>query len=221
MTAESVAISHRLAAGWGRLVGSYGRAVVAGARVEQIFEAPIPEGPCVWVGWHGAVLITLALHLRLRQRPVTGFSPIGFSGAAMNAWLAVFKVDPVPITGTTFDGIMLRRLRRAVRAGNDIVIAADGPAGPRWIAKPGAIWLGAAAGVPVIPVGIAASPAIALPRWDRHLVPLPGAKVAIAVGAALPRDLDPRAPASTDLLQATIDRLTAEARAALGRRSRR
>jgi lysophospholipid acyltransferase (LPLAT)-like uncharacterized protein len=212
---KSLAIAHRVAAGWGRLVGNYGRAVVSRGHIEQISEAPFPEGPCVWVGWHGSVLITLAMHLRLRRRPVTGFAPIGVMGTSMKAWLSVFNVDAVPITGTTFDGIMLRRLRKAVEAGHDIVIAADGPAGPRWIARPGAIWLGAAARVPVIPVGIAATPAIALPRWDRHLVPVPGARFAIAVGKPLPSDLDARSPEATAYLQATIDRLTAEAKAAL------
>ena len=217
MAGERVALSHRIAARWGGMVGNYGRMIVAQASIEQIVEQPFPPGPCIWVGWHGSVLITLALHLRLRQRPVTGFSPVGFMGASMKAWLAVFNVDPVPITGTTFDGIMLRRLRKAVAAGNDIVIAADGPAGPRWVARPGAIWLGAAARVPVIPVGIAAFPAIALPRWDRHLVPLPGARVAIAVGAPFPSDIDPRSPQAASLLQSTIDRLTETARASLRR----
>ena len=120
----------------------------------------------------------------------------------------------MPITGTTFDGIMLRHLRRAVAAGRDVLIAADGPAGPRWQAKPGALWLGSVARVPVIPVGIAASPAISLPRWDRHLVPLPGARLAIAIGAPM-ADLDVRSPDAANALQAAIDSLTARARAAL------
>jgi lysophospholipid acyltransferase (LPLAT)-like uncharacterized protein len=164
MAAERVAIPHRIAAGWGWLVGTYGRLVVEHARLHVIPENALPDEPCIWVGWHGSVLITLALHLRLRNRPVTGFSPIGVHGEAMKAWLRVFHVDAVPITGTTFDGLMLRRLKSAVSPGSDIVIAADGPAGPRWIARPGALWLGTVAHVPVIPVGIAASPAIALPR---------------------------------------------------------
>ena len=212
------AFTHRIAARWGWMVGTYGRLVVQHAHVEQVLEAPFPVEPCIWVAWHGSVLITLALHVRLRNRPVTGFSPVGFNGAAMKGWLSVFNVDAVPITGTTFDGLMLRRLRSAVAKGSDIVIAADGPVGPRWVARPGAVWLGSVAHIPVIPVGIAASPAIALPRWDRHLVPLPGARIVMAVGAPISRDIDPRSPDATTHLQATIDRLTATAKATLAAR---
>jgi lysophospholipid acyltransferase (LPLAT)-like uncharacterized protein len=69
--------------------------------------------------------------------------------------------------------------------------------------------------VPVIPVGIAASPAIALPRWDRHLVPVPGARIVMAAGAPFSTDIDPRAPEATTVLQTSIDSLTARAKAAL------
>lgn len=215
MSLSLVAVANRVALGWGSLVGNYGRMVVDGARINQILEAPLPDTPCIWVGWHGAVLVTLGLHRRLRARPVTSFSPVGVSGEAMMAWLRVFNVRPVPITGTTFDGIMLRRLREAIANGSDILIAADGPAGPRWQAKPGALWLGSVAGVPVIPVGAAGSPAIKLPRWDRHLVPMPGARLSVAAGKPFDRSLDPRSPEAVDALQSAIDRLTIKAEAAL------
>jgi lysophospholipid acyltransferase (LPLAT)-like uncharacterized protein len=212
--AQRATMPYRVARWWGRLVGSYGLMVVDHARVERIEDAPFPETPCIWVGWHSSVLITLALHLRLRARPVTGFSPVGVGGESMAAWLDVFNVEAVPIHGTAFDGIMLRQLRRAVAAGRDVLIAADGPAGPRWRARPGALWLGSVARVPVVPVGIAASPAISLPRWDRHLVPLPGARLAMAVGMPMP-EVAVRSPGATTALQSAIDGLTARARAAL------
>jgi lysophospholipid acyltransferase (LPLAT)-like uncharacterized protein len=216
MPSAFIAVANRIAAGWGALVGNYGRMVVDGARIGQFLEAPLPDEPCIWVGWHGAVLVTLGLHRRLRARPVTSFSPIGVSGEAMMAWLRVFNVTPVPITGTTSDGLMLRRLREAVGKGSDVLIAADGPAGPRWRAKPGALWLGSVTGVPVIPVGAAASPSIKLPRWDRHLVPMPGARIAVAVGAPFDRGIDPRGSGSAAAIQSAIDRLTAIAAASLG-----
>jgi lysophospholipid acyltransferase (LPLAT)-like uncharacterized protein len=218
--AQRATMPYRLARWWGRLVGSYGLMVVDHADIQRIEDAPLPETPCIWVGWHSSVLVTLALHLRFRARPVTGFSPIGVAGESMAAWLDVFKVEAVPINGTTFDGVMLRHLRRAVTAGRDVLIAADGPAGPRWRARPGALWLGSVARVPVVPVGIAATPAISLPRWDRHLVPFPGARLAMAVGAPMP-EVDARAPEATTALQSAIDSLTARARMALRARSGR
>jgi lysophospholipid acyltransferase (LPLAT)-like uncharacterized protein len=34
-------------------------------------------------------------------------------------------------------------------------------------------------------MGYAARPAIRAPRWDRHLVPLPGARIAVVYGEAI------------------------------------
>jgi lysophospholipid acyltransferase (LPLAT)-like uncharacterized protein len=38
-------------------------------------------------------------------------------------------------------------------------------------------------GCPLVPAAFAARPALRLPRWDRHLVPLPGAQIAVVFGA--------------------------------------
>jgi hypothetical protein len=46
------------------------------------------------------------------------------------------------------------------------------------VIKPGAFWLARLTGSPMITVGFAARPAFRWPRWDRHLIPLPGARIA-------------------------------------------
>lgn len=44
------------------------------------------------------------------------------------------------------------------------------------------MWLARLTGCPLIPTGFSAAPAVRHPRWDRHLVPLPGARVAGVAG---------------------------------------
>jgi lysophospholipid acyltransferase (LPLAT)-like uncharacterized protein len=60
-------------------------------------------------------------------------------------------------------------------------ITPDGPRGPPWKFKPGAVLLAQLSGRPMIPLSYAASGAWKI-KWDRFIIPYPLAKIAIAVG---------------------------------------
>jgi lysophospholipid acyltransferase (LPLAT)-like uncharacterized protein len=64
------------------------------------------------------------------------------------------------------------------------VLNPDGPRGPRFKCKPGAIMLAQMSGRPLLPLSYAASRAW-LVHWDKFVLPWPGARIAIAVGAPL------------------------------------
>ena len=82
------------------------------------------------------------------------------------------------------------QLVRAYRRGYSLAVVPDGPRGPRYQVKPGVIHLAKMTGASIFPVSYAASPATQLRSWDRLLVPLPFARVVLAVGDPLnvPRD---------------------------------
>src|SRR5271169_5619239 len=61
-------------------------------------------------------------------------------------------------------------------------ITPDGPRGPAWKFKPGAVLLSQLSQRPIIPMAFAASRAWKI-KWDRFVIPLPGARIAIVVGA--------------------------------------
>ncbi len=63
------------------------------------------------------------------------------------------------------------------------MIAIDGSKGPRHYCKPGAIMAARMAGVQIVPIGFAASRSWRAGSWDRHLIPKPGSRVSITVGA--------------------------------------
>lgn len=77
------------------------------------------------------------------------------------------------------------RLVDAFRRGANVVVVPDGPRGPCYVAKPGVIHLAKAVGAPIYPMAYAADRVRRLRSWDRLLVPLPFARVTIAVGAPL------------------------------------
>ncbi|MEO6080392.1 MAG: lysophospholipid acyltransferase family protein [Steroidobacteraceae bacterium] len=62
------------------------------------------------------------------------------------------------------------------------VITPDGPTGPRFAFKPGALMLAQISGRPLLPMSYAASRAW-LFNWDKFVLPWPFSRIAIAIGA--------------------------------------
>jgi lysophospholipid acyltransferase (LPLAT)-like uncharacterized protein len=61
------------------------------------------------------------------------------------------------------------------------VITPDGPRGPRFKFKPGAILLAQISGRPMLPLSYAASRAWLI-KWDKFVLPWPGSRIVIAIG---------------------------------------
>ena len=97
------------------------------------------------------------------------------------------------------------------------IITPDGPRGPRFKFKPGALLLAQMSGRPMLPMSYAASRAWLI-KWDRFVIPVPFSRIAIAIG---PPRYVPRVTDAAGLvrLQAQMEeelaRLYAVARAAL------
>jgi lysophospholipid acyltransferase (LPLAT)-like uncharacterized protein len=100
------------------------------------------------------------------------------------------------------------------------VITPDGPRGPAFVFKPGAILLAQMSGRPIVPLAYAASRAWKV-KWDRFVIPVPFARIAVAVGEPrqVPRTLDPAGLERWQrLLEADLRAAFAAARGALSRR---
>ena len=72
-----------------------------------------------------------------------------------------------------------------------VTITADGPRGPLYEFKQGAVVLALMTGAPILPLAFRAKKAWQLNSWDRFIIPKPFSKVEIFVGAPLsvPKDL--------------------------------
>ncbi len=75
---------------------------------------------------------------------------------------------------------------RALRAGDMVAIAVDGPRGPRMREQPGAAMLAATAPAPVIPLAFATRRGWYVNSWDRFLLPWPFDRGVMVYGAPLP-----------------------------------
>lgn len=83
------------------------------------------------------------------------------------------------------------------------LITPDGPRGPRFEFKGGALTVAQLCGVPVVPLAYAAKPAKVLRTWDKFVLPFPFSKVVVAVGEPL---VPPRKATAAEMteLQATM-----------------
>ena len=81
-----------------------------------------------------------------------------------------------------------------VKQGISPSITPDGPKGPRFVFKPGAILLSQMSQRPIVPMAYAASRAT-LFQWDKFVLPWPFSRIVIAVGAPrqVPRAIQPAA----------------------------
>jgi lysophospholipid acyltransferase (LPLAT)-like uncharacterized protein len=97
------------------------------------------------------------------------------------------------------------------------VITPDGPRGPRFKFKPGAILLAQMSGRPILPMAYAASRAWRI-KWDRFVIPVPFSRIAIAIGPPryVPRAMDgPTLERLQGEMEVELRRLFEEARTAL------
>lgn len=96
-------------------------------------------------------------------------------------------------------------------------ITPDGPRGPAHKFKPGALLLAQMSRRPIIPMAYAASWALRI-KWDQFVIPLPGARIAIAVGepVEVPKGLDGPGLAALQLdMERTLKALFLDAEARL------
>lgn len=79
----------------------------------------------------------------------------------------------------------LFRMAAAGSAGDILGVTVDGPRGPRLQVKPGALFIAARSGVPIVPFAVASQRPWVLSGWDRFKIPRPFSTAAIAFGEPL------------------------------------
>ena len=108
----------------------------------------------------------------------------------------------------------LAEMAECLTSGMHAAFTIDGPRGPAFVAKPGAVTLARHTGQAILPFHIVARRYIELPSWDRLQIPLPFTRALTLVGEPIyvPRDATADEAASgQSRLQASLDCLRHEA----------
>src|SRR5258708_16320141 len=94
-------------------------------------------------------------------------------------------------------------MRQELEQGHPAVFTADGPRGPLYVAKPGAVVLARWAGYKICCFHIAVERAWILKSWDRMMIPKPFSRAAAYGSSGLGIPLHSTYPESADLHEQT------------------
>ena len=143
------------------------------------------HGAVVPVFWHQHLLMGARF---MASRKIKGLKP-GFmispsvDGQAPTLLAEIYGCHVVRGSGSYTGVRAVRGVYNAiVKEGISPTITPDGPRGPRFVMKPGAIFTAQISGKAVVPIAYAASPAKLLRTWDKFVIPLPFGRLRIAIG---------------------------------------
>lgn len=174
------------------------RLLTATYRIERIIGeahvAPFLDGsrlcaPCYWHQQHvvGSTLIRSWVQKGFRACFLVSGS---VDGEVPERIARSWGAEVIRGSANQSGALALRDMQSMMKKGYSIVTTADGPRGPIYEFKMGAVLMARIAGVPIIPIACAADRAWYLERWDKFMIPKPFARITIGIGApcAIPRD---------------------------------
>lgn len=159
------------------------RVVVATWRVHTHGREAI-TGPVVYAFLHGDLLPLTLIH---RDEGVVGMVSRSRDGERLSAILGHLGYRTV--RGSSSRG-GARAALEASREGGSVAIAVDGPRGPAGVPKPGAAWIAAERGVPMMAVAVACPMSWRLSTWDGFRIPFPFARLDVTYVSVDPQDSD-------------------------------
>lgn len=185
-------------AGWRRLVvwplallvRLWGRSLRFDISPEDLRNITKRDEPVAFIVWHNRLFLVAEIARRFRQgRQVHSLVSASKDGAWLDAFFAQVGMYTVRGSSHRFGREAVIALIGKLRAGHDIGITPDGPRGPCYDFKAGALVVARRAGVPALLIGGQFHSASRLGSWDGFYLPRPFSRVriqcAIVPGAEL------------------------------------
>ncbi|MFO7890266.1 MAG: DUF374 domain-containing protein [bacterium] len=136
-------------------------------------------GKFVFVCWHGRQFL-LTTHLsKLNTGVITSISQDGRLQADILGRMG-FKITYGSSSKSPVKALV--GSIKLMRKGINMVIAVDGPTGPIYKVKYGALFLAKKMNAQIVPVTFSSHPCITLNAWDKYLLPLPFSQTVLLWG---------------------------------------
>jgi lysophospholipid acyltransferase (LPLAT)-like uncharacterized protein len=132
--------------------------------------------------WHNRVFLATWF---FRQRGIVVLTSQSFDGEYIARFIQRFGYGAARGSSRRGGVRALRELVVCLRNGLDAAFTIDGPTGPRYVAKAGAVQLAALTGAGILPFGIAAEHYWEVPNWDRFQVPKPFSRAVVFIGSPI------------------------------------
>jgi lysophospholipid acyltransferase (LPLAT)-like uncharacterized protein len=150
---------------------------------EEGAPATLDKRPLVYSFWHNCIFPAIYIWRNLRVRVMSSDS---FDGE----WTGriIRKFGFVKVRGSSSRGAVraVLNMRREIEQGWTVAFTIDGPRGPRYVAKPGPVFLARATGVPMVAFHIALENPWVLGTWDRCMIPKPFSRALMRISREIP-----------------------------------
>lgn len=145
---------------------------------------PYAEGAqqAIFCFWHGRMLLQPFVK---PPRPMRVLMSTHSDGKIVQILMRCFNIGSISGSRNRHPGKAMRSMLEVVGRGSNIAITPDGPRGPLQQAAPGATFLAAKTGLPLIAISFSASRHRRLHSWDRFMIPLPFARVCYVAHAPM------------------------------------
>ena len=135
--------------------------------------------PLVYCFWHNRIPIATYFW---RARGIIVMSSRSFDSEYIARFIQRFGYGAARGSSTRGGKAALIQMIRAVRSGKSAAFTVDGPRGPIYEAKPGAVLLAAKSNAALLPFSISLDRYWQLPSWDKIQIPKPFARAVVVLG---------------------------------------
>jgi lysophospholipid acyltransferase (LPLAT)-like uncharacterized protein len=142
----------------------------------------VEDHPMILAFWHSCIFPATYVWRNLQIRVMSSDS---FDGEYTGRIIRRFGF--VKVRGSSSRGAVraLLGMRRAVEEGATVAFTIDGPKGPRYVAKPGAVLVAKATGAPMVAFHIALENPWVLGTWDKSMIPKPFSRALMRVSTQI------------------------------------
>jgi lysophospholipid acyltransferase (LPLAT)-like uncharacterized protein len=159
----------------------------------------------IYTFWHNRVFLATYFW---RKRRIVVMTSQSFDGEYIARFIQRFGYGAARGSSTRGAVGAIIEMTRLMRAGSPTAFTIDGPKGPRYVAKMGAVLLAKKTGQPILPFTITAKHWEARKSWDGFQVPFPFARARLDIAPPIyvPANADDATlDAKRDELQASLD----------------
>jgi lysophospholipid acyltransferase (LPLAT)-like uncharacterized protein len=156
--------------------------VIGGENLDAITaEKRIP----IYTFWHDRIFAGTYF---FKDRGIVVMTSESKDGEYIARFITRFGYGAIRGSSTRGGSKALVQMIKAMRRGLPMAFTADGPRGPRYVAKPGPLLLAKKTGQPILPFVVEPLSYWTVSSWDRMQIPRPFSRVAVIIGE--PIDID-------------------------------
>ncbi len=133
----------------------------------------------IYSAWHNNTATSVWTE---RRRGIAMMASASADGELIARAIAALGNVPVRGSSSTEGSKAARVMIRALRSGRNAALTPDGPRGPKYVLQPGALWIAAMSGCPLVPYHIEATRQWEFNSWDAHKIPKPFSTVYVCIG---------------------------------------